>query len=280
MIKIRSIRDLTTASIEATMPILNSFNLGAELMRWSAIASERSIPWDTQYSWNGHRTTHVFHPSALGRGCDYQLYLDLMGAKAVPKIHYSTQCVFDTGTAIEAQLQYYVHTYSMQHGWVYNSHPKIDPAIQPVASKYSIGGTGDGEGVIAIDGELVASCLYEFKTIRENAYHRVVDPRKSHKGYILQMHAYMACLDLPLGWLVFINKNVSLIKAFPIFFDNEIWKGVTDRLSKIQMLVEERKKPEKSSVAYTCRECKYLEVCDPPISQKRPTSRSAVMRDL
>lgn len=276
MIKIRSIKDLNPKAIKAAQSVLNDFDFGAELMRWSVHASH--IPWETKYQWNSHRQIKVFHPSSLGRDCDYQLYLDLIGAKAVPKIHYSLQCVFDTGTAVEAQLQYYLHTYAMKQGWVYNSHPKIKSNSSPVAREYVIGGEGDGEGTIALSGELVMDCLFEIKTARESAYQRLVDPRKSHKGYIKQMHAYMACLDLPFGWLIFINKNVSHIKAFPIFFDHVIWKDITDRLDMIKDAVKRGKQPAKTVSNYSCLECKYLEVCGPPI-KKRSTPLSGIMRD-
>lgn len=263
------------AQPELAQKLKDEWDVVAEVDDWVGRLRNHPVPWKTTIEWGKPRRKGVFHPSSINKPCDMYLYLELLAAHELEKTNATTLQIFDTGTVIHEQLQYYFHTRALVEGYEYLDEVPVSEGSE-LAAKLRMGGNCDGfmKRVLRLKGlNLDLQCLFEFKTIKTENFGKL--RTKPDIGYVRQVHAYMAATGVPLTIVLYYNKNNSLKKAFFVFFDPKIWQPIQDRLERLIQLADAFEIPERNT-GKSCIYCKFFKECSPPFSkttQGRKTPR-------
>lgn len=265
------------AQPELAKKLKEEWNIVEEIDDWVGRLRNNPVPWTTTIEWGKPRRKGIFHPSSINKPCDMYLYLELLAAHEFEKMNATTLQIFDTGTVIHEQLQYYFHTRALSEGYEYIDEVPVSEGSE-LAAKLRMGGNCDGfmERVLKLrDLNLDLRCLFEFKTIKTELFSKL--RTKPDIGYVRQVHAYMAATGVPLTIILYYNKNNSLKKAFFVFFDPEVWQPIQERLERLTRLADDFELPERN-VGKSCVYCKFFKECEPPISKSKQGKGSPKFR--
>jgi hypothetical protein len=284
--KLCSIAELGNYGSTEIQKFLAGHDFVAELDSWALEAASNGVQHTSNLEWNKKRLKKVFHPSGLSGECDFKLWMDIHGAPYKAKQAASLQGIFDTGTAVGAQMEYYVSTHAQANEYSFLSEVGFKPRYvedstgtradgsteqwvhSDIADELQIAGHLDGLCIrtIRVGGRSIRiKMVYEFKTISSGGFRKLTKP---HDYYRKQVHAYMVCLDAPITIIFYVNKDNSSKASFPITYSPEYWQPMEGRLRSIKKLHDNHKEPDKV-VGPACWQCGYLEECDP-----RPPKRS------
>lgn len=252
--------------------LLKSWEVCREILLWVEHLRNNPVQWTTKIEWGQPRMDHIFHPSSITNPCDMYLYMELVGAEKSEKLDGRRLMLFDTGTVVHEQLQYYQHTMARERGHVYvDEYPTWKGS--DLARRLHLGGSADGycerEVMVRYQGKqylLRLRILFEYKTVNESGFSAL--RRKPDIGYVRQVHTYMASTDIPVTILLYYNKNNSNMRAFPTLFDYKLWTPIEERLERLVHLADECQLPERN-VGGSCSWCKFLEECDPPVNKRK-----------
>ena len=246
---------------------LEKWDIVNEIDEHVAYLRNNPVPWTTTIEWGRPRQKGVFHPSSISKSCDMYLYLELLGADEVEKLNATSLSIFDTGTVIHEQLQYYQHTRAIVHDYEYQSEVAVAKGSS-LAAKIRMGGSCDGydRRILRFDRLNVdLRVLWEYKTIKGENFAKL--RQKPDIGYVRQVHAYMAATGIPLTVLLYYNKNNSLKKAYLVFFDPGIWLPLQHRFERLVVLADNFELPERNA-GDSCFFCKFFKECAPPIPKR------------
>lgn len=102
--------------------------------------------------------------------------------------------------------------------------------------------------------------------IKTESYSGFKDLRAPKPQHIDQALVYMACLDLPLMYFAYINKNDGAWKPMEApwlyVFDPVRWKHILDRIELVTAAHIEERLPSKET-GFHCTMCPYKHVCKP-----------------
>jgi hypothetical protein len=251
---------------------LQKFDPVEEIMQWVATASNNSIQWESIINWNQPRKNGLIHASSVSNSCDRFIFLELVGAEQVKKYTSSMMAVYDTGTAIHEQMQYYQHTRALTHSYEYKDEVKFNAKSGP-AKKFKLCGSVDGVSY-GWPADYSHKLIWEYKTINDERFKKLTKPERR---YIEQVHVYMACLNIPAAIVYYINKNRSnQMAAYKIMFDKAVWTAMTNKISRIIELANKLELPV-GNYTGQCYYCKFFEECSPPI-RKRNTLQNILKR--
>jgi hypothetical protein len=261
IIKVNTIEDLENLEPPARKEFINfilNADFGEELADWINKISRLKTYHENTIVWNAPRRSIGFHPSSIYADCDFKLYCDYIGAPSNRKINNTEQLIFDTGTVLHKQLDYYYSTMAeFNSGWEY----KHD--INFSLGRFSIVGSADGI-MIRNNEEYEYTLLHEYKSINTASFSKLNDIKyieNNYKRYIYQIQTYMACLRIPFALLVFISKNDSRIRIYMIPFDKTLWKQIS---TKLDWIVNSKEPIAKTKNVYSCEKyCEYYQFCDP-----------------
>lgn len=194
----------------------------------------------------------LFHPSGLGYCLrrswfkHFKAPEDRVSGRAEDDLR--THCTFETGTYFHVLFQ--------------NVCARAGLLLQREAAfidhKEKL--VGHADGVLLLDG---VRTLLEIKTISSRGFTGVVAaPEFGHKQ---QMHAYMHCLGLKQGVIVYFNKDSSELREHFVEFDPEFYKvHVKQRVSyyfdSLRKVTAPRREGENTECAM-CRWCPYKNTC-------------------
>lgn len=252
--------------------LVAEWDIVEEIDNWVSHLRNHPVPWTTTIEWGRDRQKGVFHPSSLSKTCDMFLYLELLAADEWEKINSTTLQIFDTGTVIHEQLQYYFSTRALAKDYGYLDEVPVSVG-SVLAAKLRMGGHCDGfmERVLHLRGlDLDLRVLFEFKTIKTELFAKLRS--KPDIGYVRQTQAYMAATGVPLTIILYYNKNNSLKKAFFVFFDPKVWEPIQERLVRLVKLADDYELPDRN-VNKSCTYCKFFKECDPHISKRKGAPR-------
>jgi len=272
VIELKTIADLERIGRSAVREFFRKWDFAGEVQEWAKTAAMKGMQWTTKFTWNEDRNHCRFHPSAFKYGCDMRLFLQLIGEEEVKK-KQPQQAVFDTGTVIHLQMNYYMHTMAIYHNFVYNDEVRLWKN-SPVADNYRLCGSCDGvmEREITIDGvKWLIRVIIDWKSINDNGFVALRDSAGS--DYEKQMHGYMITGDIPVTLVFYVNKDKSIFKSIPVLFEKQkIWNPIAERLNRIIRIADRMEEPPKT-VGKHCYGCPYLEKCEPQglSSQRRRT---------
>lgn len=275
-----SIADLGKFGQKEIEKFLSGHDFIAELEDWALEAARRRIYFSSLLEWNKPRLKKVFHPSGLDNECDFKLWLDLHGGPYISKTSKHLQGVFDTGTAMQGQLEYYIATHAKENKYHFLPEVGFKPRYindsegtkvtgrkekwvhSDITDALQMAGHCDGLCTRTIkvgSKKIKLKMIYEIKTISSTGFRKLIKP---HGSYVKQTHAYMVCLDAPVTIIFYINKDNSSKAAFPIVYSQEFWQPMEQRLLRIKKIHDRHEEPNKM-VGGHCWQCGYLEACSP-----------------
>jgi CRISPR/Cas system-associated exonuclease Cas4 (RecB family) len=89
--------------------------------------------------------------------------------------------------------------------------------------------------------------------------------KEAQKHHKMQIIPYLRALQLPKGYIVYVEKNTLKTKVFPVEYDKKIFLEVVERAKKLAKHLKEGSlpEPEGRSSSWECKFCSgYKEMCD------------------
>lgn len=238
----------------------DAFDPSEEIPSWAAKAARERIHHINALEWNAPRRPFVVHPSAVDNPCDYYLYAQMVGGEGSSSIPPSTQMIFDTGTAIHGQLQYYMQTRAKYHKYSYKNEVGFGPTNHYNAKKLKMAGHIDGVSVGWPSKGI--RVVWEFKSINKAGFERLTSP---HSGYVKQVHLYMLAVLAPVAVILYICKDTSQVRAFKMSFDAAVYEPMLTRLLYIRECARKMEDPARRVTA-ACKRCRFSVECQPNLS--------------
>lgn len=149
----------------------------------------------------------------------------------------------------------------------------VSPHYQELAKHYQLYSHCDGVFTFSdhkTDAPLLRVGL-EIKTEAPDQYDKLKEPKPEH---MRQAHLYMAALDLPLLWFLYMNKgnqnNTNSNAPYLVVWQPKIWEEIEDRMKTVHQLVADGVMPERSEGIW-CEFCPWSWTCQPKnLYQPRP----------
>lgn len=240
-----------------------SFTPVEVLEKWAATAANNELQHTTTLKWNSpRRRDGLIHASSVSNYCDKFLYLELLDADTKRNMPAKPQRIFDTGTVIHEQIQYYQYTRARDMAYYYEDEVGFGPETSDVAAQYRLCGSTDGWSFGWPFKE--SPLIWEYKSINDKGFKKLTS---ASSNYVKQVHVYMACLGVYVAVILYINKNDSTMTAFKIEFNKNLWSEITERIEKIMKLADELKDPIGVNNSQ-CFSCKFFDECEPPVVSK------------
>lgn len=178
---------------------------------------------------------------------------------------------FRLGGAVHAMLQNDWHRIAASRDdMTFKDEVGIYPSMSKLAAEHDIHSSCDGEIVLLTDGTPEVRVGLEIKTASPKEYEKLKAPQPDH---LEQTTLYMACLDLPIMWVLYYNKgNSNFTTSFAPFlfrFDPDIWHRLEMRFVKDHHLAELSQLPAREE-GFHCKWCPFSYTCQPSGLQKKP----------
>lgn len=247
--------------------ILDKLDVAETIDSWAVKLGRENLHAQTVIDWNSHREAFAIHPSSVTNPCDYYLYLQAVGESSDRSLPPKMQKIYDSGTALHAQLQYYMVSAAKNNGFSYTPEIGFSPKDSPTTFNLRVAGHADG---ISKGWPLKnRAVVWEFKTVNKNGLVRLTKPESK---YIKQVHLYMMALNAPVTYVVYICKDNSEILPFMVPFDKSVAEPIIERLLRIRKCAYNLEDPEKR-IASSCRYCEFGSQCSPDLSSVRGRGR-------
>ena len=198
------------------------------------------------------------HPSSLA-GCTRNLYYCRSGLAGRENTELNLRFRFDTGHAVHGQLNKYVEKMFPQ------SVAQTDVPLSAPSMFMA------GEADMIVFDEVVI----DFKTAATKSFAKVRPPiitpkgdvrPASMKGYVWQVHAYMAMADIPMALILYYNKDNSRIMEVPVPFNRMVWEQVEQKIDTVEAAFETGEVPDREIDPFFCKNmCAYFAECKPGI---------------
>lgn len=150
----------------------------------------------------------------------------------------------------------------------------IDPFSNDVARTWQIYSSCDGVFTFwdrdkhGMWVPVLRVCI-EIKTMSPSEFEELTKPKPDH---IEQAHLYMACLDIPITWFIYVNKsnlNMTLSGGrFMVKFNPKLWKSLEERFEAAHNHVQAGTLPDRDDGMW-CDWCPYSHACNPPWLEKK-----------
>ena len=246
--------------VEADHKILEEVDVTELFGEWASRMAKDNIYHKNYIEWNPPREQFVLHPSSVDNPCDFYLYLQMVGGPGKRNIPDRLQMVFDTGTAIHAQMQYYQESRAKYFRYSYQPEVGFHPRNNLNCKVLKMGGHADG--VSHGWPFRYATTTWEYKSINKASFEKLVSP---HTSYVKQVHLYMLALGSPIAILVYICKDNDAVKAFKLPYLNSVARPLLERIFYIRNCALEMKDPEKR-ISSGGKRCEFVEECSPDLS--------------
>lgn len=183
------------------------------------------------------------------------------------------------GTAIHAMLQ---KDFERMAAWYTKNHAHlgmamsfeaelgVKPHLQEVAAAWDLSSSCDGAFTFwRWDGQQWAAYLRVGLEIKSSSDSQFIGRKKPEPDHMEQTCLYQACLDLPLMWVLYYNKNNSNFTTpyapWLFKFDRHKWeRDLEMRFAKAHHHAETGQAPEKTEGMH-CQWCAFGWVCKPKI---------------
>jgi len=255
MLTLEHIEDLERSPTAAKL--LTSWPLVQVLEDHVARLIRQPEPWTSTFQWGAHRQKGAFHPSEYSNPCDAFLAFQLVGEKEERKERVEQRRIFDTGTVIHELLQYYMGTWARLEGHDYHAEVRVRHDALEM--------TGHADGllaaVVAIGGQqLRFRMVLDYKSCNSTTFNKLGNTPGS--SYVKQLHGYLKALDVPMGCILYFNKDNSNMRALYVPFDYGVWTPIQQRLERIQAQMDQYQIPPRR-IGRSCHWCRYNAVCQP-----------------
>jgi CRISPR/Cas system-associated exonuclease Cas4 (RecB family) len=226
------------------------------------------------------------HPSAISKCLKHVYYacsgrVDQLEEFIEPRL----RMLFDLGHSWHHTVQGYGRLGAWGDPAHYQKEVPIDPDAMthdgtpalPIAHRYWIRGSADAlisryeiKNVPRI-GDVAIRLIHEYKTMNSGQFSKLIRPKPEHK---FQATIYSAVFNVPIVVYFYTNKDDSKMADFPVPFDTDIWRDITQKIERVQYYVENEIIPpwEETSAVHNkseCEECGFRKLCQPPLAQLR-----------
>lgn len=225
-----------------------------------------------------------FHASEMS-GCFKRLVYAKWGTeKQVKTTDVNMKFRFKLGTAVHALVQSdLVRMCKKTNGRIqFEPESRISAETSDVARVWGISSSSDGiftfNRWVQVEGTNVYTWVpymrvgLEIKTASHDEFTKYKEPKEEHKN---QTNLYMRCLDLPLMWTLYYNKNNSNITdpmaPWLFQFDFQRWSLLEQRMSSTNYHIMTNQLPAKEEGMH-CRWCPYSWHCQPAILKAKTGS--------
>jgi len=195
------------------------------------------------------REKYCFHISEFG--CPRAMALSFLGFEK--KIDLKTLLIFDTGKAIHELIQRYLTLCGII---------RFKKEVRVKDKTGLIRGTCDG--VFRFNG---VDYVLEIKTMKrggKGGFENLSSPLEHH---VQQINAYMACLNLRMGIILYVCKDNSHLKDFQIEYNEEIWNEMRDKAYRIYSDLKRGILPVVKK-SFSCISCFYKDCKDVKINEQ------------
>lgn len=186
------------------------------------------------------------------------------------------QQVFDIGHLVHDKVQRDFHrtAHRSKGAFSFRHEIPIEPYTNPIAAVWQIYSHCDGlfEFWAFPPGgrpHVRLRVVLEIKTLNAEDFKALKAPEEAH---IEQAHVYMACLDAPLAWILYVNKSNGLfsdaVPPFVLPFNPARWEGLERRFEVFHDNVQLDVLPERTD-GFHCGWCPYADACAPEYLRKR-----------
>lgn len=249
---------------------------------------------------DGHVRPPGLHASEL-YPCLRKPVYSMMDVEKKPNVSRFWKQRFKVGTAIHLMLQRDFHKMSQRSAlgqvmrtvsnlaedinclFEFEDEVPVSPAHQELARYYNLYSHCDGIFTFKDHEthEVVLRVGLEAKSMSPGEYEDLKKPKDEH---VRQAHVYMACLDLPLMWFLYMNKgnqnNTPSQSPYLQPFQPAVWAELEDRFRTIHGFVERGELPPRTETV-VCQFCPWSHTCQPsnmtqayqPKSNRRETIR-------
>lgn len=211
-----------------------------------------------QYGRESSRGVGYHHPSSLA-GCPRMLYYCRAGIKGRENTTSNMRLRMNTGTHVHHQLNEYVA----------DIYPDEVAQTDVPLSMPSMHLGGEADMIVW------NTAVVDFKTAATKSFGKVrpvtISPEgdikpASMKGYVWQVHAYMAMADIPMAVILYYNKDNSRILEIPVPFNIKVWEQIEEKIDSIEVAVETGEIPDREISPFFCKNlCSYLQECKPEL---------------
>lgn len=244
----------------------------ADLEGWLAEATKISYRHEEWYATgkeSGFRVPGV-HASEVS-GCPRKMVYSMRGEPKTNSPDPKMKRIFNVGHLSHELFQREFHRFAGASGGriTFQDEVPIDPFTNTMAHKWDIYSSCDGiftywsEPYGTQPPIPVLRMGLEIKSMNPEDFKKLTSPLEEH---IEQAHVYMACLDLPIMWLLYFNKsNFQHTKAegaFLVKFNPERWKILERRFERAHEHVGEGTLPDREE-GFSCKICPYQDACQP-----------------
>jgi len=195
------------------------------------------------------RETFRIEPSSI-KDCSRKLWYQLMGAEKKSKFDARILQIFGTGHAIHEQYQCYCEAMWgwSPDGWEPGFHDEMGVMIEDLW----ISGSTDG-----IRSTPLIRYQFDIKTINHDRFTKLNG--RPEDGHAQQLLCYMKAFDIPFGYILYINKDKSLMEEVLVMFSHVLWESIE---RKCQAVIESGPDGADRDVKkWACRRCDYSHVC-------------------
>lgn len=204
-------------------------------------------------------------------GCQRRFVYSLRGEPAVRKAPAKMKNIFQIGHLVHSLLQKSFHRFGRteraKRKVTFRDEVSIDPHTNTVARTYNIYSSCDGVFTFWQNDEGVWTPYMriglEIKTMGPDEFKGLTAPKQEH---IEQAHIYMACLDLPATWLLYVNKSNGQTLPpsgnFLVHYRAKTWDKLTSRIESAYDHVGCNTLPEREE-DFPCTWCPYAKSCEP-----------------
>lgn len=262
--------------------ILQNIRLKDRLERW--LESQNGKPSRTQAEWVKCPRCHDsgspgnvlleprypgIHPSQLATSeCLLKIYWEMEGIEQRSRFDAKTHLIFDIGHAVHHMFQ----AYGARGAWGdrYWAESRITETKQPLSAELMIEGSADAENILVIDNIPNApiyelGIVHEYKTSKERNFDKLTRPKPEHKQ---QATIYAKVLNRPVVVFLYLCKDNSAMKDYPVEFDQAIWSPIEEKARHLVNLYE-RETPPGARSGHHCVDCPFLYRCPEGKSSQR-----------
>lgn len=200
------------------------------------------------------------HPSQVIGACLLKVYWQLLGIEEVSSFNAKTLLIFDIGHAVHHMFQ----TYGQHGAWgeYYVPEIKITDGSHELATELFIEGHADADTVMVIDDIPNApvyevGIVHEYKTINKANFGKLTRPKPEHKQ---QATIYSTVLNRPVVVYLYLCKDDSTMRDFPVEFDQGLWEVIKAKIVTIIQHYDSGVEPP-ASPSFGCGECGFFNRC-------------------
>lgn len=273
-----------------------------EILPFIEQAKELSLMYDDfiVLEQDGHDRVPGIHASEL-YPCLRKPVYSLMGTPRKPNVSKFWKQRFKMGTAIHQFLQADFHQMArrsqtgkamrvaaelaekMDCYVTFEDELKIAPELQPIAAHYQLQSHADGVFTFKKKDtyEVVLRVGLEIKSESPGEYEKLKEPKHEH---VRQGHIYMACLDLPLMWFLYMNKgnqnNTNSTAPYLVTWQPRVWAELEDRFQTVHGFAARQELPDRTETIM-CEFCPWAYTCQPSNMMRafqKPSTRRDTVR--